>query len=63
MTDWISVKDRLPKNNSVVLYVDQLGAMFVARFYDGKFYDGYRLLRDPYHWMPLPEPPKEASHD
>lgn len=64
MSEWISVKDRLPEK----------GQDFLCIFKNGRIYDGYKSdsIYGDYiihgvsyvnvfftHWMPLPEPPKE----
>lgn len=71
MSEWISVKDRLPpkdvtKKYLVVVVGDKVyeGKPFVTtRFFcNGKF-EPFQYLHERYitHWMPLPEPPKEES--
>lgn len=63
MSDWISVKDRLPEKYERVIVVNSCG--YVS---DGCLYNGNNfVLRGTFgdtinfitHWMPLPEPPKE----
>lgn len=68
MSEWISVKDRLPKMKSCVLAVNQFGEMSVS--YREKRWKGeperwymsqaevYEFI--PTHWMPLPEAPKDC---
>lgn len=61
MAEWISVKDRLPKNNDYVLAWSPGWVECVICFYDK--YSEYWYTEDhslpfPSHWMPLPEPPK-----
>ena len=61
---WISVNDRLPKSNTMVL-------VFVRGYADIGWYDGEHdewrtgmITLDNSeitHWMPLPEPPKEDA--
>lgn len=68
MTEWISVKDRLPsKNDYVLLYDSSLDLVHEGKLRDGDFYysersgyskdvgDGCEIT----HWMPLPEAPNE----
>ena len=72
---WISVKDRLPEDEELVLILYKNGAMFVG--YCGKQYCDFERrwriktalnstkllnLGRVTHWMPLPEPPKEDGH-
>lgn len=69
MSEWISVKDRLPELGTDVLCFDQLEGMHVQRlekdtlcgtvWFD--YYDQGINLDWVTHWMPLPEPPKEEE--
>ena len=60
---WISVKDRLPEDNDIVLIVFQ-GSVVSVAFYEGDWrhplYPQTALVSVT-HWMPLPEPPKEEE--
>lgn len=72
MSEWISVKDRLPNINDDGCYVIATSNGIVEQvcFYDGEFrlfrnnmfrtcvVSGGRVLKNISHWMPLPEPPK-----
>lgn len=73
---WISVKDRLPEYNKEVLtYTPGMAMPIVVDAYDGyygedddEWYEGWRYRGNhcenrSTHWMPLPEPPKEADHE
>ena len=67
--EWISVKDRLPEDNSLVLglgYNPQflikktIVAQVRINYLRGNWTESY--CPSPFeltHWMPLPEPPKE----
>ncbi len=59
MSEWISVKDRLPEPNTVVLahYTD--GRICTVDYLDEhlKFITSSTIT----HWMPLPEPPKDDA--
>jgi hypothetical protein len=62
---WISVKDRLPEEDDVVVAWLEINAGLILVYHDGAFYD---LAFDKptmivTHWMPLPEPPKEDAHE
>ena len=67
MSKWISVKDRLPKTGERVLATDgfMVGEGFrndkneFCRYYASSWKDV--LGDDVTHWMPLPDPPKEAN--
>ena len=65
MSEWISVKERLPEDFEWVLAVDKdrcVGeAMFSSRdgSWDGPY--GEYHLYGVTHWMPMPEPPGEES--
>jgi hypothetical protein len=58
-TNWISVKDRLPKTGGLALVYGSAGAMTVARYIAGNDWVVPGLFSIITHWMPLPEPPKE----
>lgn len=65
--EWISVKDRLPKDNGKYLVVvcgDKIVGPYVATrfFWNGHFEEfQYFPFRHVSHWMPLPAPPKEET--
>ena len=71
---WISVKERLPEKEGSYIVRTKTGAVTTARFYDERTFSETHYLpkeytrkaawsrnRDVTHWMPLPEPPKEAK--
>ena len=64
MSEWISVKDRLPETPVEVL-VFNLGTWVLAYWNEdvGQWilYNGDKVLRYVTHWMPLPEPPEEVE--
>lgn len=60
MSEWISVKDRLPKEG------DRVVVFRSSRFVNQKIHLIYWQVSDPSdfhvtHWMPLPTPPKEQA--
>ena len=64
MSEWISVKERLPEEDVVVILTDHIDVG--TGWFNGKGWrtpfadiDEYRIT----HWMPLPEPPKEGNND
>lgn len=67
--EWISVKDKLPKEDETVLVFDgviNLGRYGSERGKNKKLFWGYNIDWDGgslpikcTHWMPLPESPKE----
>ncbi len=64
MTEWISVKDRLPKSRFVVLAYEKPLNTINMSFYENNSEswidcDSGYYLNSVTHWMPLPEPPKE----
>lgn len=69
MAEWISVKDRLPDKDTLVLCVGAKGGMFLGyiQFFIGKDETAYTYVpnargsRYAAFWMPLPEPPKEGE--
>lgn len=73
-TEWISVKDKMPRyNETVLVYRSSMAEPILADKYagyygedDDEWYEGWvRYGKDLKgndlitHWMPLPEPPKE----
>lgn len=66
MTEWISVKDRLPEKTSRCIvsrfdYVTCTSFIDILWFEKDSWWD--RLYPGNFavtHWMPLPEPPKEG---
>ena len=71
MSEWISVKDRLPKYGKRVLtytpgMANQITVDAYDRYYvdvDDEWYEGWRYRgnhakNNITHWMPLPEPPE-----
>ena len=69
MSEWISVKDRLPTEKETVLIIDREG-IFAAYFnieegykqwQCSKMYTEPRGLYFVTHWMPLPESPAEPT--
>ena len=68
MTEWISVKDRLPELDAPILawvstYYQNRGGFEIAMRWaqDGKWWTlrACELRNSVTHWMPLPEPPAE----
>lgn len=68
MSNWISVKDRLPENNTLVAWINfrpengilEKWISVVDSIGWADCYDGYHrkvAKIDATHWMPLPEPP------
>ena len=71
MSEWISVKDRLPEYNiKCLVYIPQPGyyPKIIVAYYsstkniwigtEGSIYYNHR----PTHWMPLPSPPTEKEN-
>lgn len=56
--EWISVKDRLPEENTTVIVATDDGIVFQCLY----SYDGWDLWDDNdvniTHWQPMPQPPK-----
>ena len=62
--EWISVKDRLPKDDSDVLAYSRIGEesrIYPACYSNGVWFDcvfNAPATDTTTHWMPLPQPPK-----
>jgi len=65
MSEWISVKDRLPKNFEPVIVCrrGKDGTIVEQGFKDaGSWWKVYGTrTKNVTHWMPLPEPPEEGT--
>ncbi len=66
MSEWISVKDRLPEEDGTMRgYLVAVGNWVgIMPFFSGAFREGLNGKEPDYpvhHWMPLPEPPKEEK--
>lgn len=70
MSEWISVKDRLPEYGKDVLVCDCNSRNYISVWSLEKDTDGgtnywedcrgwWQSFDEVTHWMPLPEPPKE----
>jgi Protein of unknown function (DUF551) len=67
MSEWISVKDRLPDEETPVITLYSGVVQHITYWIvDGAWYPACSDEQDPTpidgvftHWMPLPEPPKE----
>lgn len=65
MSEWVSVKDRLPSKKDIgtqfLLYVSNEDGetYFDVSYWFGRDVNLSFTWRNVTHWMPLPEPPKE----
>lgn len=60
MSEWISVKDRLPEDNQrAIVYRPEMSESDVGAVSVQFGWNCKRKKTDITHWMPLPEPPKE----
>lgn len=60
--EWISVKDRLPEKNSIVLVCmdnGQYKVVLTSYLSNNGEWVSYDKNRKVTHWMPFPDPPKE----
>lgn len=60
MTEWISVKDRLPEEYTAVLVYGSRGVWLAWLGSDNTWWDSDldNIGNDITYWMPIPEPPK-----
>jgi len=67
MSEWISVKDKLPGNSrSVLVWCPERFNKYTAYFNDGHWFHfggvgRYLMTEDVTHWMPTPDPPQIES--
>ena len=63
MSEWISVKDRLPSPVDSVLIVTRSGGVGEGFHEKGKWWwiTEDEVYVEVTHWMPLPEPPREED--
>ena len=60
---WISVKDKLPEEGVYVLVWETQGFAYCDMLKSGVWNIGANNGAIISHWMPLPEPPKEETHN
>lgn len=67
MTEWISMKDRLPKKDGEYIVSNGSKVVTTAIWFDNIWRYSKNHAKDIFlitHWMPLPEPPtKELNND
>ena len=61
MSDWISVKDKVPTSYPVLAYVGKQGESGGGMFVHGASGHGGYLMSVVTHWMPLPSPPTDSE--
>ncbi len=60
---WISVEERLPENNQVVLGYHPM-YIFICKKLKDRFVVKMNLTPcDITHWQPLPQPPKDVKNE
>lgn len=68
MSEWISVKDRLPEKSGYHLvyyaFTERSEPLICKRYFHEEAPDVFVHRKEMTHWMPLPEPPKgERGND
>jgi hypothetical protein len=65
MSDWISVRDRLPEDGEeVLIFIRDFDSVSIGELFNGIFLDHVKLLEiDDFvtHWQLLPEPPRNNN--
>ncbi len=61
-SEWISVKDRLPKDKSEVLFYDELCGIYIGWF-DEEWQTEHFNCDSVTHWKPLPNPPERENKE
>lgn len=66
MSEWISVKDRMPENQNDVIVCDVHGNIFAAYYFPHIYGWQYAFTAEPCkyeitHWRPLPQPPESED--
>jgi len=56
--EWISVNDRLPENERVLICAYQRDYLLAEYDNEQWWSDSIGIVNGVTHWMPLPEPPK-----
>lgn len=61
MSEWISVKDRMPENHEDYLLIGHHNDCYIGHMdIHGDWYDDCGIeIEGISHWMPLPEPPEK----
>ncbi len=65
MSEWISIKEKLPKTNEDILICDKYGDIFIThRATCNEYYtESGNRIKAVKAWMPLPQPYKAESED
>lgn len=66
MTEWISVEDRLPAENTEVITYEIDGFVSIGyrrMFVNNLWFNAMGISFKPTHWMPLPAAPNDTSND
>jgi len=66
MSEWISVKERLPESDGMCVLVWTGAAWLLARYIgEGIWHEDWAGVRplSVTHWQPLPEPPAEEKEE
>lgn len=61
IAEWISVKDKMPREEQKVLFITDRWAIWLGHYYktiDVWVSDGRITIPNVTHWMALPQPPK-----